>query len=38
MQRLSGLDAFFLYLESPTQLLNICCVMELDPVTSRGVV
>ncbi|BAN31351.1 WS/DGAT/MGAT family O-acyltransferase [Mycobacterium avium] len=36
MQRLSGLDAFFLYLESPTQLLNICCVMELDPATMPG--
>ncbi|OBF53720.1 diacylglycerol O-acyltransferase [Mycobacterium sp. 852002-53434_SCH5985345] len=31
MQRLSGLDAFFLYLESPTQPLNVCCVLELDP-------
>ena len=36
MQRLSGLDAFFLYLESPTQPLNICCVMELDPATMPG--
>lgn len=36
MQRLSGLDAFFLYLESPTQPLNICCVMELDPETKPG--
>ncbi|OBB65898.1 wax ester/triacylglycerol synthase family O-acyltransferase [Mycobacterium sp. 852014-50255_SCH5639931] len=31
MQRLSGLDAFFLYLESPKQPLNVCCVLELDP-------
>ncbi|ORA15491.1 WS/DGAT/MGAT family O-acyltransferase [Mycobacterium arosiense] len=33
MQRLSGLDAFFLHLESPTQPLNVCCVLELDPST-----
>lgn len=36
MERLSGLDAFFLYLESPTQLLNVCCVVELDPATMPG--
>ncbi|WP_406815716.1 WS/DGAT/MGAT family O-acyltransferase [Mycobacterium sp. M23085] len=36
MQRLSGLDAFFLNLESPTQPLNICCVLELDPTTMPG--
>jgi len=36
MQRLSGLDAFFLYLESPTQPLNVCCVLELDPTTMPG--
>lgn len=36
MQRLSGLDAFFLYLESPTQPLNVCCVLELDPETMPG--
>lgn len=36
MQRLSGLDAFFLYLESPTQPLNVCCVLELDPETKPG--
>ncbi|MDM4141977.1 MULTISPECIES: wax ester/triacylglycerol synthase family O-acyltransferase [Mycobacterium] len=36
MQRLSGLDAFFLHLESPTQPLNVCCVMELDPATMPG--
>ncbi|OBG24232.1 wax ester/triacylglycerol synthase family O-acyltransferase [Mycobacterium sp. 852002-51057_SCH5723018] len=34
MQRLSGLDAFFLYLESPTQPLNVCCVLELSPATA----
>jgi diacylglycerol O-acyltransferase / wax synthase len=33
MQRLSGLDAFFLYLETPTQPLNVCCVLELDTST-----
>ena len=36
MQRLSGLDSFFLYLESPTQPLNVCCVLELDPMTMPG--
>lgn len=36
MQRLSGLDAFFLYLESPTQPINVCCVFELDPATMPG--
>ncbi|KLO35198.1 diacylglycerol O-acyltransferase [Mycobacterium nebraskense] len=36
MQRLSGLDAFFLYLESPTQPLNVCCVLELDPGDMPG--
>jgi len=36
MQRLSGLDAFFLHLESPTQPLNVCCVLELDPMTMPG--
>ena len=36
MQRLSGLDAFFLHLESPTQPLNVCCVLELAPGTMPG--
>ncbi len=36
MERLSGLDAFFLYLERPTQPLNVCCVLELDPATAPG--
>ncbi len=36
MQRLSGLDAFFLHLESPTQPLNVCCVLELEPMTMPG--
>ena len=33
MERLSGLDAFFLYLETPTQPLNVCCIVELDTST-----
>jgi hypothetical protein len=36
MERLSGLDAFFLYVETPTQPLNVCCVMELDTSTMPG--
>ncbi|HEY7053344.1 MAG TPA: wax ester/triacylglycerol synthase family O-acyltransferase [Mycobacterium sp.] len=33
MQRLSGLDASFLYLESPQQPLHVCSVLELDTST-----
>ncbi len=36
MERLSGLDAFFLYLETHTQPLNVCCVLELDTSTMPG--
>jgi diacylglycerol O-acyltransferase len=36
MERLSGLDAFFLYMETPTQPLNVCCVLELDSSTMPG--
>src|ERR1700722_9021118 len=36
MERLSGLDAFFLYLETPTQPLNVCCVLEVNVSTMRG--
>jgi diacylglycerol O-acyltransferase / wax synthase len=36
MQRLSGFDAFFLYLETSTQPLNVCCVLELDTSTMPG--
>ncbi|OBG36750.1 diacylglycerol O-acyltransferase [Mycobacterium alsense] len=36
MERLSGLDAFFLYLETPTQPLNVCCILELDTATMPG--
>lgn len=33
MKRLSGLDASFLYLETPEQLLHVCGVVVLDPET-----
>ena len=33
MQRLSGLDASFLYLETPEQLLHVCGLIVLDPAT-----
>jgi diacylglycerol O-acyltransferase len=33
MDRLSGLDASFLYLETPAQLMHVCAVMVLDPGT-----
>lgn len=33
MDRLSGLDASFLYLETPAQLMHVCAVMVLDPAT-----
>ena len=36
MERLSGLDAFFLYMETPAQPLNVCCVLELDTSTMPG--
>ncbi|MDJ0112864.1 wax ester/triacylglycerol synthase family O-acyltransferase, partial [Rhodococcus erythropolis] len=36
MQRLSGLDATFLYLETPTQLLHVCGLVLLDPSTIPG--
>jgi WS/DGAT/MGAT family acyltransferase len=36
MQRLSGLDASFLYLETPTQPLHVCSVLELDTSTIPG--
>lgn len=36
MQRLSGLDASFLYLESAAQPLHVCSVMELDTSTMPG--
>ena len=36
MERLSGLDASFLYLETPTQLLHVCGLIVLDPETIPG--
>lgn len=36
MQRLSGLDASFLYLETPTQLLHVCGLIVVDPSTVSG--
>ncbi|QNI07020.1 wax ester/triacylglycerol synthase family O-acyltransferase [Mycobacterium kubicae] len=36
MERLSGIDAFFLYMETPTQPLNVCCILELDTSTMPG--
>ena len=33
MDRLSGLDASFLYLESPAQLMHVCGLVMLDPDT-----
>ncbi|SOJ55308.1 Putative diacylglycerol O-acyltransferase [Mycobacterium simulans] len=36
MERLTGFDAFFLYLETRTQPLNVCCVLELDTSTMPG--
>lgn len=36
MDRLSGLDASFLYLETPEQLMHVCAAMVLDPATMPG--
>jgi WS/DGAT/MGAT family acyltransferase len=36
MQRLSGLDASFLYLETAAQPLHVCSVLELDTSTIPG--
>lgn len=36
MQRLTGLDASFLYLETPTQPLHVCSILELDTSTMPG--
>lgn len=36
MQRLSGLDASFLYLESAAQPLHVCSILELDTSTMPG--
>ncbi|MBX7453906.1 wax ester/triacylglycerol synthase family O-acyltransferase [Mycolicibacterium sp. 3033] len=36
VERLRGLDAMYLYLESPSQPLNICCVVRLDLGSRRN--
>ncbi|OBK27364.1 diacylglycerol O-acyltransferase [Mycobacterium asiaticum] len=36
MQRLSGLDASFLYLETDSQPMHVCSLMELDTTTMPG--
>ena len=36
MQRLSGLDASFLYLETPAQPLHVCSILEIDTSTIPG--
>ena len=36
MERLSGLDASFLYIESATQPLHVCSILELDTSTVPG--
>jgi diacylglycerol O-acyltransferase len=36
MQRLSGLDASFLYLETAQQLLHVCSILELDTTSMPG--
>ena len=36
MDRLSGLDASFLYLETSSQLLHVCGIIVLDPATIPG--
>lgn len=36
MQRLSGLDASFLYFETPSQLLHVCVLLTMEPSTVPG--
>src|SRR6478609_2057313 len=36
MQRLGGLDASFLYLETAKQPLHVCSILELDASTMPG--
>ncbi|OBG41441.1 wax ester/triacylglycerol synthase family O-acyltransferase [Mycobacterium sp. E3198] len=36
MQRLSGLDASFLYLETPSQPMHVCSIVEVDTSTMPG--
>ncbi len=36
MERLTGLDATFLYLETPEQMMHVCAVFVVDPSTIPG--
>ena len=36
VERLSGLDAMYLYLETPSQPLNVCCVLDVDVAGMPG--
>jgi diacylglycerol O-acyltransferase len=36
MDRLTGLDASFLYLETPEQLMHVCAMVVVDPATMPG--
>ena len=36
MERLSGLDASFLYLESPSNHMHVAATMTFDPSTVEG--
>jgi WS/DGAT/MGAT family acyltransferase len=36
MQRLSGLDASFLYLETPSQPMHVCSIIDVDTSTMPG--
>jgi len=36
MERLSGLDASFLYLETPAQMMHVCGLVVIDPSTIPG--
>lgn len=36
MHRLSGMDASFLYMETPTRHMHVCGVLVLDPSTMQG--
>ncbi|GAA3967962.1 wax ester/triacylglycerol synthase family O-acyltransferase [Gordonia caeni] len=36
MERLSGLDASFLYLETPSQVMSVAAIMQVDPATIPG--
>ncbi|AVL99668.1 wax ester/triacylglycerol synthase family O-acyltransferase [Gordonia iterans] len=36
MERLSGLDASFLYLETSSQVMNVAAILQVDPTTIPG--